>query len=165
MARTIDTLVAVARFEGAAMRGTSDAREAIEHAVAATRPARGGRDIEPQVESPRVAVRLGADAEIVERILAPVIENACRHATSAVGITVARDGTTAVITVTDDGEGIGSSDLERIFEPGVRIAPRPGEPTSGLGLALARRLAATAGGSIVAAPGPGGRFTVRLPLA
>jgi two-component system, OmpR family, heavy metal sensor histidine kinase CusS len=112
-----------------------------------------------------VPIRLGTDAEIVERILAPVIENACRHATSAVGITVARDGTTAVITVTDDGEGIGSSDLERIFEPGVRIAPRPGEPTSGLGLALARRLAATAGGSIVAAPGPGGRFTVRLPLA
>ena len=34
-------------------------------------------------------------------------------------------GRTAVITVTDDGEGIGAVDLERIFQPGVRIAPGP----------------------------------------
>ena len=128
MARTIDTLVAVARFEGAAMRGTSDAREAIEHAVEATRPARGGRDIEPQVESPRVAVRLGADAEIVERILAPVIENACRHAASAVGITVARDGTTAVITVTDDGEGIGRPISSASSSPASASRRAPASP-------------------------------------
>ena len=97
MARTIDALVAVARFEGAAMRGTSDAREAIEHAVEATRPARGGRGIEPLVDTPRVPIRLGADAEIVERILAPLIENACRHAATSVTVKVARDGTNAVI--------------------------------------------------------------------
>ena len=40
MARTIDALVAVARYEGAATRGTSDAREAIEYAIEAIRPAR-----------------------------------------------------------------------------------------------------------------------------
>ena len=165
MARTIDALVAVARFEGAATRGTSDAREAIEHAVEATRPARGARGIEPRVDTPRVAVRLGADAEIVERILAPVIENACRHAAAAVTVTVAREGTTAVITVDDDGAGVDAADLERIFEPGVRIAPSQDDPTPGLGLALARRLATAAGGSILAAHGPGGHFTVRLPLA
>jgi signal transduction histidine kinase len=165
MARTIDALVAVARFEGAASRGTSDAREAIEHAVEATRPARGGRDIETRVDTPRVPIRLGADAEIVERILAPVIENACRHAAAAVTVGVARAGTTAVITVDDDGPGVEVADLERIFQPGVRVAAGPGDPTSGLGLALARRLATTAGGSIVAAHGPGGHFTVRLPLA
>jgi signal transduction histidine kinase len=67
--------------------------------------------------------------------------------------------------VTDDGEGIAAVDLERIFEPGVRVSPRDGDRTAGLGLALARRLAAAAGGSILAAPGPGGRFTIRLPLA
>lgn len=166
MARTIDALVAVARFEGAAMRGTSDAREAIGHAVDATRPARGGRGIEPLVDTPRVPIRLGADAEIVERILAPLIENACRHAATSVTVKVARDGTNAVIDIDDDGAGVGAADLERIFQPGVRIAPGPGDPTSGgLGLALARRLATTAGGSIVAARGPGGHFTVRMPLA
>jgi signal transduction histidine kinase len=165
MARTIDALVAVARYEGAATRGTSDAREAIEHAIEAIRPARAHDRIQPRVDAPRVTVRLGADAEVVERILAPVIENGCRHAISSVVVAVAREGTSAVITVTDDGEGIAAVDLERIFEPGVRLAPRQDDRTAGLGLALARRLAAAAGGSILAAPGPGGRFTIRLPLA
>jgi signal transduction histidine kinase len=70
-----------------------------------------------------------------------------------------------VITVADDGDGIAEADLERIFRPGVRISPRADDRTSGLGLALARRLADAAGGSIHAEPGPGGRFVVRLPLA
>ncbi len=165
MARTIDALVAVARFEGAATRGTSDAREAIEHAIEAIRPAGGGHAIEPQVAAPRIAVRVGADAEVVERILAPVIENGCRHAASCVTVAVAREGTTAVITVTDDGDGVDAADLERIFQPGVRMASRPADRSAGLGLALARRLAAAAGGSILARPGPGGHFTIRLPLA
>lgn len=164
MARTIDALVAVARYEGTATRGISDARDAIEHTIEAIRPAEREHWIRPRVEAPRVAIRIAADAEIVERILAPVIENACRYATSAVVVAVAREGTTAIITVTDDGDGLAAGDLERIFEPGVRIAPRRGDGT-GLGLALARRLAAAAGGSILAAPGPGGRFTIRLPLA
>jgi two-component system OmpR family sensor kinase len=165
MTRTVEALVAVARVEGAAAHGTSDAREAVEHAIAAARPGRGGAAIEPRVEAPRIAVRLGVDAQVVERILAPLIENGCRHARSAVTVTVARDGTTGVISVTDDGEGVASADLERIFEPGVRVDPRPGDTTAGLGLALARRLADAAGGTILAQAGPGGRFTVRLPLA
>jgi signal transduction histidine kinase len=165
MTRTVEALVAVARFQGAAMHGTADAREAVEHAIAAARPARSGTVIEPQVEAPPIAVRLGVDAEVVERIIAPLIENGCRHARSEVTITVAKEGTAGVITVTDDGEGVASADLERIFQPGVRIAPRATDKTAGLGLALARRLADAAGGSILAHAGPGGRFTVRLPLA
>ncbi|HET6173783.1 MAG TPA: HAMP domain-containing sensor histidine kinase [Gaiellales bacterium] len=165
MARTIDALVAVARFEGAATRGSSDARDAIEHAIESIRPAGGDQLVEPRVDAPRVPIRLGADAEVVERILAPVIENGSRHATSSVTVAVRREGTTAVITVTDDGKGVAAADVERIFQPGVRIAPRAADRTAGLGLALARRLAAAAGGSIQAAPGPGGRFTIRLPLA
>jgi signal transduction histidine kinase len=165
MTRTVEALVAVARFEGAATHGTADAGAAIEHALASTRLARGDGGIEPQVSLPRAELRLGADADVVERILAPLIENGCRHAASSVEIAVARDGTTAVITVADDGDGVAKADLERIFQPGVRISPRTGDGTSGLGLALARRLATAAGGSIHAAPGPGGRFVVRLPLA
>ena len=165
MTRTVEALVAVARFEGAAARGTADAGEAIRHALESTRPARGNRGIEPRVSAPREELRLGADADVVERILVPLIENGCRHAKSSVEIAVARDGTTAVITIVDDGAGIAAADLERIFEPGVRIAPRDGDGSAGLGLALARRLATAAGGSIGAQPGPGGRFVVRLPLA
>jgi signal transduction histidine kinase len=165
MARTVEALVAVARFEGAAIHGSCDAREAAEHAIASARPARAGHAVEPSVEAPRLAVRVGVDADVVERILAPLIENACRHATSRVVVAITREGTSAVVAVTDDGDGVAAADLERIFQPGVRLAPRDDAATAGLGLALARRLATAAGGSITAAPGPGGRFSVRLPLA
>ncbi|MDX6621969.1 MAG: hypothetical protein QOK36_4355 [Gaiellales bacterium] len=165
MTRTVEALVAVARFEGAAARGTADAGEAIQHALESTRPARGDRGIEPRVSAPREELRLGADPDVVERILVPLIENGCRHARSSVEIAVARDGTTAVITIVDDGAGIAPADLERIFQPGVRIVPRDGDGSAGLGLTLAQRLATAAGGSIGAQPGPGGRFVVRLPLA
>jgi signal transduction histidine kinase len=165
MTRTVEALVAVARFEGSATHGTADAREAVEHAIAAARPPGIAATIEPHVEAPRIGVRLGVDTDVVERIVAPLIENGYRHARSQVTITVTKEGTTGVIIVTDDGEGVASCDLERIFRPGVRIAPTASDTTAGLGLALARRLADAAGGSILAHAGPGGRFTVRLPLA
>jgi two-component system, OmpR family, sensor kinase len=165
MTRTVEALVAVARSDGAALRGTADADEAIQHALESTRPARGRRGVEPLIRAVGEPLRLGTDADVVERILAPLIENACRHASSSVEIAVAREGTTAVITVADDGDGVAEADIERIFQPGVRISPGPGDGTAGLGLALARRLADAAGGSIQAEPGPGGRFVVRLPLA
>jgi signal transduction histidine kinase len=80
-----------------------------------------------------------------------------------VTVTVEKEGSTGVITVMDDGDGVEGADLERVFQPGVRVAPSASDKTAGLG--LARRLAEAAGGTIVAHSGPGGRFTVRLPLA
>jgi signal transduction histidine kinase len=65
--------------------------------------------------------------------------------------------------VVDDGSGVVADERERIFEAGVRGAAANGGG-SGLGLALARRLANSVGGQIEAVPdAAGGRFLVRLP--
>ncbi len=141
MTRTVEALVAIARFEGAAAAAPPMHARSIEHAIEANRPARGDQGIDPQLDIPRLPVRLGADAEVVERILAPLIENACRHASSRVTVRVAREGTTAVITVSDDGDGIAAADLERIFQPGVRITRSGGahgRPRAGAGTAACR---------------------------
>ena len=57
---------------------------------------------------------------MVERIVAPLIENACRHAEADAAVTVSRDGSSVLITVSDDGPGIDPQELEHIFQPGAR---------------------------------------------
>jgi signal transduction histidine kinase len=71
--------------------------------------------------------------------------------------------------VEDRGCGIPAEDVPRVFEPFHRAesARRLGHAGVGLGLAVARRIAATHGGTITAEsePGRGSRFVVRLPRA
>jgi signal transduction histidine kinase len=72
-----------------------------------------------------------------------------------------------VFTVTDDGPGVTDEEQQTIFEPGVRgQAGRHTSNGSGLGLALAVRVARSAGGSITTTPNSaGGCFALEVPLA
>ncbi|QIJ64778.1 HAMP domain-containing sensor histidine kinase [Streptomyces sp. JB150] len=104
------------------------------------------------------------------RVLANLLDNAERHARSAVTVTVRRDGDrAAVVRVADDGEGVPEADRERIFERFVRLddARSRDEGGAGLGLAIARDVAVRHGGTLTAgeAPGGGALFELRLPLA
>jgi signal transduction histidine kinase len=65
-----------------------------------------------------------------------------------------------VIDVADDGPGVPAQLAARVFEP--LVTARPGG--TGLGLALARRIAAAHGGSIALVPGSSGAtFRLELP--
>jgi len=98
--------------------------------------------------------------------LHPVVENACRYGRSAVRVAVAREGSTVLFSIDDDGPGVEDAEQESIFEPAVRgSAGRSSASGAGLGLALARRLARAASGDVIARPGHNGRFVVRLPAA
>ena len=60
----------------------------------------------------------------------------------------------------DDGPGVDPDLGDRVFDPGVGGGGRGG---AGLGLPLARRLARSCGGDVVAGDGPGGCFVLELP--
>jgi signal transduction histidine kinase len=112
-------------------------------------------------------MRVAVDADLGERILQPLLDNACRYASSTVSVSIERADGVVRYTIDDDGVGIADDERERIFEPGVRGnqgAPNGGG--AGLGLALARRLARSADGEIEALARPrGGRFVITLPSA
>jgi signal transduction histidine kinase len=118
---------------------------------------------------PGQPLRLGLDADLAERILQPVVENACRYGRSQVRIRLERDASSIVYLIEDDGPGVSPDERESIFEPGIRGHAghaSNGAGGAGLGLALARRLARGASGEIVAdADQDGGRFLVSLPAA
>ena len=170
MGRILDTLIAAARAELDPQRATSDAEKAARAAAAASGTTGSAHRIETLVVAPPHALTVAGEQALVERILAPLIENACRHASRTVRISIERDAAAVRFTIDDDGPGIASTEQEAIFEPGHRIRePRSSEPSSngaGLGLALSRRLARSAGGDVNAEPSDtGARFVVRIPSA
>jgi signal transduction histidine kinase len=107
-------------------------------------------------------VTVAAEPELVERALAPLLDNACRYAKARVDVAVRRVDGTVELVVHDDGPGVAPAERERIFEAGVRGNDHP-SGGAGLGLALARRLAAAGGGEVAYADAPGGTFVLRLP--
>ena len=168
LAKIVDTLVAAARHETGGVHGTADAFEvAAEVSEACASLAADGR-IELEVEEPDRPVRLGIDADLAERILQPVLENACRYGSTRVRVSIERRDSTVRYLVADDGPGVSDDERERIFEPGVRgrLGEAGGSDGAGLGLSLARRLARSMTGDVeLLTDAHGASFLVRLPAA
>ncbi|RBM20403.1 cell wall metabolism sensor histidine kinase WalK [Streptomyces sp. PT12] len=104
----------------------------------------------------------------LSRVLANLVDNAQRHAASAVRVSLRAEGADAVLEVADDGPGVPEADRERIFQRFVRLDDARGrdEGGAGLGLAIARDVATRHGGTLTAgaAPEGGALFALRLPL-
>jgi signal transduction histidine kinase len=159
--RTLDSLLSAARAhaEGASSADAHAVARAVAEDCAELAEQHG---VALRVEDDGVPARVRVAAELAERALHPLVENACRHAVSEVRIVLRREAGTILTEVADDGPGVPAGERERIFEPGAR-SDDAHAGAAGLGLALARRLARGAGGDVDAQPGPGGHFVVRLP--
>ncbi|MFI6499269.1 sensor histidine kinase [Nonomuraea typhae] len=98
------------------------------------------------------------------RVLVNLLDNALRHADSAVSVRVGADGEQAVLAVTDDGAGLAPEDRERVFQRFTRLAEgRVRDPGgSGLGLPIAREIARRHGGTLLVEDRA--TFVLRLPL-
>ena len=112
-------------------------------------------------------VEVRANTGQLAQVVRILLDNAIRHARSKVLVQLTADATRAVLVVTDDGPGIPTEALERIFERFARLDDSRSRGTggSGLGLAIARQIIESHGGSIVADQTFGGaRFVVVLPF-
>lgn len=109
-----------------------------------------------------------ADPARIEQVVSNLLSNALKFTPGGgrVLVEVARDGTWAVIRVSDDGEGIPADELPKVFDRfySGRGARARG---SGIGLTVVQELVAAHGGDVdvVSERGRGATFTVRLPLA
>jgi signal transduction histidine kinase len=112
-----------------------------------------------------------AHRPLLGQLLDNLLENACKYSGPGTPIIVRAwyEPGAVALSVEDRGCGIPAEDLPRVFEPFYRAesARRLGRAGVGLGLAVARRIAATHGGTITteSEPGRGSRFVVRLPRA
>src|SRR5207237_661988 len=83
---------------------------------------------------PRLVARVRPLA--LRRALRNLVENAVAYGGRA-RVTLRREAGEAVVTVEDDGPGIPEDELERVFEPFVRLEGSRSRETGGVGLGLA----------------------------
>ncbi len=161
MDRILDSLLAAARLSGDHTRGRCAPAAAVAAVLDDVRPVAKDRGIELRVIDDIADTQAGLDVEVVERILAPVVDNAVRYAVSEVLVQLRRTPQAVVIEVRDDGPGLPEPRWEDVFEPGLRLQPDDGHDGAGLGLALARRLARAGSGDITMVAASA--FAIRLP--
>lgn len=111
---------------------------------------------------------ISGDAGALHVALRNLVENALRHGGGKwVGLRAEKAGNAVVFTVEDRGPGISPADLPHLFEPFYRGAESRARQRkgSGLGLALADRIARAHGGSVRASnkADGGARFTLTIP--
>jgi signal transduction histidine kinase len=113
------------------------------------------------------AGRVRGDRAALAQVVRNLVDNAARHATATVALTVRETGGGVELVVEDDGRGIAEADRQRVFDRFVRLDEARDRDAggSGLGLAIVREIVAAHGGRVTAgASGRGGaRFAVRFP--
>lgn len=102
----------------------------------------------------------------LRRVLANLVDNAVRHAATAVHLAAHQVGPHVDVTVSDDGAGIPANDRERVFERFTRLDDARDRDAggSGLGLAIVRELVRRTGGSVRLENRPGGGLVVHVVL-
>ena len=109
----------------------------------------------------------GDEADL-DRAIRNLIDNAERHASEQVSISLIEENDWVVLTVEDDGEGIPDSQRDSVFERFSRNDESRSREQggAGLGLAIAREIFETHGGTVTIVEGTlvGASFEVRLPV-
>lgn len=138
----------------------------INRAVGAVKPRMEARGVSVTVDVADII--LFGDPERLLQAILNVLDNAIKHSLpdSQVLISGRKEGKQAVVKVEDQGPGISSSDLPRIFEQFYTTDPSRSGSGTGLGLAIAKRIVEAHRGSITAESrsGKGAIFTICLPL-
>ncbi len=118
------------------------------------------------VASGLVPVSVDASYDDLYRALTNLVDNAVRHASSEVELSLDVVDGTARIGVTDDGHGIPEADRERVFDRFTRLDEARDRDSggTGLGLAIARELLRRNGSRVFLEDArPGVRAVVTLP--
>jgi signal transduction histidine kinase len=173
MQHLVDDLLDAARLETGRLQldpKPISAARMIREVVEAHRPAAAARSVTVTVGTPRhLPVR--ADAVRLRQVLDNLLANAIKYTPDGGSVRVEagagpRPETTAVV-VSDSGIGIPEEQYPQLFERFFRAsnAVQRGIKGTGLGLAITKAIVEAHGGSIAAAPAPGGgtSFTVVLP--
>jgi two-component system, OmpR family, sensor histidine kinase SenX3 len=173
LGRLVNELLELTRLQGAEPLPAPEP-VAVDWVVAEvidrTRTAASARSIEVDVTGDRGLTVYGSDSQVATAV-ANLVENAIAYSAenTKVDVVTRGDDEYVEIAVTDQGIGIGPSDLDRIFERFYRADQARSRATggTGLGLAIVKHIATNHGGRVEVSSrlGGGSTFTIRLPAS
>ena len=128
------------------------------------------KSIELVSEIPVDLPKIAMDPDRIDQVINNLITNAIKFSKpgSRIVLRAVRLKEAVAISVTDQGQGIPPEEMPKMFQyfGKTNILPTAGEKSTGLGLAIAKRMVEAHGGKIGVAsqPGKGSTFTFTLPL-
>lgn len=166
--RLVEDLLVLARADEGSLVPRRDVVDLDEVVMSEARRLRvGAMRVVPDLH--RVSAgRVVGDRDQLRRVVHNLLDNAGRHACSAVSVDLHVVGDGVALTVADDGPGIPPGARDRVFDRFVRLdeARSLDDGGTGLGLAIVKEIVHLHGGTIeVADSVEGARFVVRLPVA
>jgi two-component system sensor histidine kinase SenX3 len=169
----VQDLVALSRLEGAEAQPVHElvrVDRVIAEAVDRVRTSAQARGIDV-VRSGDHGIHVWGTESQLTTALGNLLENAVAYSPDKARVVVAArvDGDEVEVNVVDEGIGIASKDLDRVFERFYRSDPARARATggTGLGLAIVKHVTTNHGGtvSVRSTEGYGSTFTLRLPAA
>jgi signal transduction histidine kinase len=173
MVRLIDDLLDVAQIESGRLeldRSDVDLGAMIDDCLGLNAVLAEKKRIRLSGERAGALPRLQLDRGKIEQVLNNFVSNAIKFSQpdTDVLIRVGVRGDDVVVAVQDHGQGIPEAELDKLFKPFSRTSVRStaGEKSTGLGLAIARKIVEGHGGRIWAesAAGKGSAFCFSLPM-
>ncbi|CUA96166.1 ATP-binding protein [Thiomonas bhubaneswarensis] len=159
----VEQLLSLARSQGeqALQRQRIDPAQVVREVITDLLPLAESRGIDLGIDHAD-AVQMLTDPAQLYTLLRNATDNALRYTPpgARVDLRVIRSADSVVIEVQDSGPGIPPDQLERVFEPFVRLPGAEGEG-SGLGLSIIRQIAQRLGGSVSLANAPEGGLILR----
>jgi PAS domain S-box-containing protein len=149
-----------------------DSREIVARGVEIARPAMDAAGHTLEIVLPEKPVHVTGDPDRLTQVLSNLLNNASRYTppNGSISVSVNEEDSEVIIRVRDNGRGIDSRNLERIFnlfDQGDTVLPTAAGGL-GIGLSLARRVVEMHGGTIQARSAgvnQGSEFVIRLPIA
>lgn len=148
-----------------------DLSKLVNHSVILNRRLAEKKEISLEFKEPAECVEITADPQKLEQVLNNLITNAVKYSYSSTHITVQirrEEDSAVILSVEDEGQGIPEDEQEKLFKPFSKLSVKAtaGEMSTGLGLAITRRIVEAHGGEIWAESevGKGSTFYVRLPV-